>query len=542
MDTVRAGIRRFYCDPLPGLALQGKVPLFVVGARRRGQLGGRIEPNDQFLRLIAGQIAQRRNEAVRERIVEGVERRHGSIQRGKPLVGELIHHVAVGTFVELEVGWQEVDAAARTNDGLVVETVGEAKARSEETILLFPEALERMLRGIDELERTLDGLAVHLDPQLIEDRIDHAGVEGCSAVVALRVDTWDFPAKTGSNGQLVAYLPRVLGVVALIAQTLPGKCEGGHAARVTIPEQHRGQPAAAGPGANAVLGGEVIGESKVTTSGRLVVVVLHIANIGTELECVATAHPTDRRKQNIVVIDRKDLRVVVARLTGQIGIVADTVAGNRCFVGNTTESREFPVKVGRQAERLLHVDAGEGLDAEIVPAPVRSPNVNDDGGGRQPGGTRDRIARHKGLRGVGVATVDTISERIKGSVGGIPPGVPPEEAELIGVVPVKAASHLIVIAAGHRILGVVRDGRIRLTELIRIRKDWEGQHLLRDRIYAARRNRIVGELLPLNSSASSAGGVAVLTALGQGIINRNNGTGGILPACEIATIHSRKGN
>ena len=257
---------------------------------------------------------------------------------------------------------------------------------------------------------------------------------------------------------------------------------------------------------------------------------------------MATAHPTDRRKQNIVVIDRKDLRVVVSGLTRQWRVIADAVAGNRCFVRNTTEFREFPVKVGRQAERLLHVDAGEGLDAEIVPAPVRSPNVNDDGGGRQPGGTRDRIARHKGLRGVGVATVDTISERIKGSVGGIPPGVSPEEAELIGVVPVKAASHLIVVATGNRVLGVVRDGGVRLTRLIRIAKDREAKHLLRDRVDAARGDCVVGELLTLNSSASSAGGVAVLTALGQGIINRNNGTGGILPACEIATIHSRKGN
>src|SRR5207248_1799852 len=158
---------------------------------------------------------------------------------------------------------------------------------------------------------------------------------------------------------------------------------------------------------------------------------------------------------------------------------------------------------------LRHVDTGERLNPQIVPAPVRSPDVEDGGWTDQVCGSHHGLSRNKSLRGIRVASVDPVVERNERRVGRAPAGIPAKDPQFLGNSPVKPAVVLVVITAGNGVLAVVDGVGERLARLIGRREHGEGHDLGRYRIDPVGRDYITWERRALDGSGS-ARGVVVL--------------------------------
>ena len=199
MDTTRTGIRRFHGDTLPCLTLNRKIPLPGVRIRGPLQLRGRCAADGQPLRL-PQVVAERRNEAVRERVVDGVEWRHGAVERGEPTIVVPVQSVAVGAFVEDHICGQVVDTTAGTDDSLVVHSISKAEARRDEVIGLPLQTSARMLGRVDEVQSAFDRLTIHPDAKLRQHGVDLVGVKRSRTIIPFFVGTGELPPDACIHG------------------------------------------------------------------------------------------------------------------------------------------------------------------------------------------------------------------------------------------------------------------------------------------------------------------------------------------------------
>src|SRR4051812_44105485 len=108
-----------------------------------------------------GQIAWSRKEAVRERITDRIIQRYTTIQGAQIRCAEGTERHSPGRFTELQIRRKVVNAATRSDDGLIAYAIGSSHARRKEIEPLFSRALLGMLARENKIQRASYRLAIH---------------------------------------------------------------------------------------------------------------------------------------------------------------------------------------------------------------------------------------------------------------------------------------------------------------------------------------------------------------------------------------------
>src|SRR5262249_21358851 len=126
----------------------------------------------------------------------------------------------------------------------------------------------------------------------------------------------------------------------------------------------------------------------------------------------------------------------------------------------------------------------------------------------------------------GVAREEQVAaEYLYGNVGGIPAREAAKEPLFFAESVIEASVPLIVISAGSGVRGEVVQVSSGSAHEVRGRPVSDVEVILCDRVDAACRNDVAHERRALHCAAA-AGGIAVLAALGEGIIDRSQSARG----------------